>query len=557
MLGRQQYSKCVHLPLLFIASSAVLFKASYAYDSEPHSRVTTFDGMVNEKNESIKAYEIFNIVMDDETEGVAMTSTQVKHIVFKDGLVQPNWKMSTEQPSGESTGLFYHSPYADRITFDFFFGAFRSYMIAKPSALSSVRDVANPKVIDFQIDGEEHSGSFSIVYDCQKQTGPNRLRNTTINVIFPIVSDMSVKFSFQKTCGGGDHKYMEFGYYEQSDNEGAEVSRMTFPPNGAPQLVVGPHVMSSKLFLLLHKPAESQEFFHATAKSSSSALSVSVQGPVFGGVLQPERPTMLYIFYDCHQTGKQKVTVNVPIRPFDDLNAAWVKDCGGGIADGFSVGTDAFETEDIVHKGVTNMAWSLALKSTSGRISDTAPVVNSSTRFKDFWVSNQGIALHVAPEIITVEKPDVLSVYGERGVVRSSGLHNKQSGVMSKGEKMRFRTRLICKKKGRSLVVITFPIKSFNKVDFGFVKECSTPKQYRHSGFLRTANSAMFAVSIFMVMAFMTCWRFNSDNRKNVRMSQVGKVQSTFENSQDIFSVGDDEGTTKHELVKRDTHVFS
>lgn len=508
----------------------------------------TVSEAVPAKNQSEIAYQLFNIVVDDETGGSIQSNTATKHVVFQEGKVQPSWRIA----SAEATPLphFHHNAYVDRINFDFFFGAFANYQIAKPVAKSTVKDVSNPKVIDFSLDDEEHSGSFAVLYDCQRQRESNRIRNTTIEIRFQILRDMHVAFALSKSCGGGQHKYVEFGYFEHSDNEGAEISRVTFPPKGAPELIVGPHVMSTKLYLLLHRPAESQEFFHTTVRSSSpTGLSVSLRGPAFGGVLQPNRPTILYVQYECHTVGKQKITLTVPLRPFDDITASWTKDCGGGIANGLSIGTDAFTLDDVVQKGMANRIWSLALKSTSGRIDETAPVVNSSVRFKDFWLSNNGIALHIAPEIITIEKPEVVTIYGQRTVIRSSGVHAKQSGVMAKNEKMRLRLRMICKKKGRSLVLVTFPVKSFEKIDFGFVKECRAPRQHRHSGFLRTANSVMFVVSVFMVMAFATCWRYQSDDRKNNRFGRnghghgSGKVHSTFEPSEikaTIFSVGDE-----------------
>lgn len=489
--------------------------------------------LVSMKNESAKAYEMFSIVMSDEAEESAYTGTHAKHLIFKEGVVLPHWKPSTMETDDPTQALFYHGSYADRINFDFVFSPFPNYAIRKPSCTSSQKNVAIPKVIDFQIDGEEMSGSFSIVYDCQKSE--NRERNTTILVEFPIVDDAMIHFAFRKTCGGGQHKYLEFGYYEESDNEGAEVSRVTFPAPTTPSMTVGPHVMRTKVYLLLLSPAKSQEFFHVSAKSSSEALTVSVQGPVFGGILQHERATMLYIFYECHQTGKHRVWFEIPIRPFETLKASWVKDCGGGVADGLSVGTDAFTLGDVVRKGETDAAWLMALKATSGRIGDLAPVVNTSTRFTDFWVSNEGIALHIAPEIITVEKPELLTVYSLRSVVRPSGIQRESGGLMATGSKMRLRLRLVCKKKGRSLVLVTFAIKSFSKVDFGFVKECRAPMQYRHSGFMRTAKSVMIAVSLFMVTVLVTCWRFHSDESRMIQRMR------TVWNARDSKTLADEE----------------
>lgn len=503
--------------LLFVA--AVLSLLKFTCGDEENGPDADYFAL--EKNESLKAFEMFSVMMVEESEDISVASTE-RSLICKDGIVQPLWQVPPDGQAEVSWPLFYQGPYSDRITFDFFFGAVSRYAISKPTSVSSEGNVANPKIIDFQIDEEMHSGSFAIVYDCNPSPKDIPYQNTTIVVHVPIVDDMSVRFAFKKTCGGGEHKYIEFGHYEDSDNEGTEVSRVTFPTIGSSTLVVGPHVPSTKIYLLLHAPAESQEFFHAIARSKSPALAVSVQGPVFGGVLRRERPTLLYVSYDCQEKGKHEVSLLVPIRPFDDLIATWIKDCGGGVADGLNVGTDLFVLNDVVKSGVTSKQWLLALQATSTRIADTAPVVNSSVRFKDFWVSNDGIVLHIKPEIITVEKPDILKVYGTRDVVRVSGVHPEDSGeLIAPGGKMRLRLRLICKKKGKSLVVVTFAIKSFHKIDFGFVKECRTPKLYRHSGFLRTANSVMLAVSLFIVTVVATCWKLLSHHRRDIRKTRL------------------------------------
>lgn len=495
--------------------------------------LSKISGNVTEKSESAKAFEMFTILLGDEGEEGLGVFGHEKHVVFRDGLVEDHWQPpvgGTTTSEDGSNSLFYHGAYADRITFDFFFGAFPDYDITKPECLSSANNVAQPKVIDFQIDEEENSGSFTIVYDCQKHADSDRLRNTTIFVTFPVATGMSVRFAFQKTCGGGVHKYIEFGYYAASENEDAGVSRVTFGSSETSTMSVGPHVSSTRVFLLLHGPAESQEFFHVSPKSEGEGLLISVQGPVFGGVLRRGRPTMLYVVYDCRRDGKHKVSLTVPLRPFDDLKGTWEKDCGGGVAEGLSIGTSSLNHNDIVNSGVTDDEWLMALTATSGRIGENAPVVNISTRVQDLWISNDGIPLQIAPEVITVEKPDMLTVYGSRSIMRASGLQDKDGGgLIPSSSKMRLRLRMICKKKGRSLVLVTLPIKSFKKIDLGFVKECRAPRQFRHSGFLRTANSAMIAVSLILMTGLLMCLRLRPGEQKASSLSHISQTTVTDE----------------------------
>lgn len=506
-----------------------------AVDGNESVNITTLsnatDDFDNEKNESLKAYEMITILLGEEGEDGNTATNNEKHVVFQNGKLEEPWRPPSS-PDEESS-LFYHGPYADRITFDFFFGAFPEYSITKPKCTSSVTDIAQPGIIDYQVDEEENSGSFTLVYDCQKHANSETHRNTTISVTFPVAGDMSIHFAFRKTCGGGQHKYIEFGYYSESDNEDTEATQITFASSKTQELSVGPHVSSTRVFLMLKWPAESQEFFHVIVKSDDDGLAVSVQGPVFGGVMRCSRSTMLYVIYDCRRYGKHKVSLTIPLRPFDDLHGVWEKNCGGGIVDGLNIGTSFAEPDNVVQKGVTQENWLMALSATSGRIGDQAPVVNVSTRVQDLWISNDGIPLQTASEIITVEKPDMLSVYGSRSLMRASGLQDQDGdGFMASGSKMRLRLRLICKKKGRSLVLVTLPVKSFDKIDLGFVKECRAPKQHHHSGFLRTANSAMIAVSLFLLTVLLTFSRLRPSNGKLVRMQTI--------------SILSDETTAKH-----------
>lgn len=519
---------CIHIHIILLA---VILRRTQGETGG--IKTTTIETELNvsiehvEKHDSRKGYEVFTIMLGDESEDFPGSSSQAKHVVFRDGQVESHWQRPVEPTKELPSSLFYHGPYVDRISFDFYFGSFPDYDIRKPSVKSSISNIAQPQVIDFQIDEDANTGSYTIVYDCQKRDNSSTLLNTTINVNFPVATGQYVEYAFQKTCGGGYHKYLDFGYFIPSENNGVEATRSTFPTH---DMVVGPHVSSTRIFLLLQNPAESQEFFHVTALTGdSSGLSVNIQGPMFGGVLRKRRATLLYVTYDCKKDGKHKVNLTVPLRPFRDLTGTWEKDCGGGVADGLNIGTDGIDESgihDIVHNGITRKSWLLGLSATSGRIGNGAPIVNTSIRIQDLWISNNGIGVHVAPEVITVEKPDYLSVTASRSTVGHGGGGSDyigNDGLLATGGKMRLRLRIVCKKKGRSLVLVTLPIKSFQKIDLGFVKECRAPRQYHHSGFLRTANSTMITLSVFLALGTLMCLRIGSVPNKNYKNTGGGR----------------------------------
>lgn len=480
-----------------------------------------------EEDPATKAFRLFSLVVVDNDDDAQLFGQRSKDLVFNQGNATTQWRVPSDSADVSHVDpLFRHGVYADRITFDFFYAETAVYTISKPECHADNPNVASPKVSDFQLDEDEHSGTFSILYDCRKTADDSTVQNATLVVQIAVVGEHVARFAFRKTCGGGRHRYIEFGYYEDSENDAAEVSRKPFPHvrraraddggegegEGArlEPMVVGPHVSSTKVYMLLHPPAETQEFFHVSTRAEGKTVSVSAQGPLFGGVLDQGRAAVVYIFYECHDMGRVTISLTIPLAPFDDLRAQWTKDCGGGAAAGISIGSSATLPNDIVQRGVAHARWQQALRATSARVGEDAPVVNASTRVKDFWVTNDGVAMRTATEMVTVEKQDVVLAYATRSSATRGALYWSEGGsIIPSGGRQRLRLRMVCLKKGRSVVVVTMPIRSFNNIDFGFVKECRAPRHYQHSGFLRTAKSAMIAVSMLLTMTAITWWRMN------------------------------------------------
>lgn len=459
------------------------------------------------RSASEQAYHLFHLaIAAEDVEDSKPDQVDPQNIVFKEGAVQKNWMPVShlrEEPTPAQ--LFHHDEYADRISFDFSFGSFMIYDIRTPTCVSSDKDVAKPKVLDFQVDSEEQSGSFSIVYDCYRHPNEHALRNVTVSVVLPVVSGLSLFFSFHKTCGGGKHKHIDFGYFEESQGSMNDVRRIRFA-DSLGNIKIGPHAMSTKLYIQLNHPAQSQEFHRVNTTSSRNALSLTTRGPIFGGVLKPLESAVIHILYNCHGSGEVNVSVMIQLFPFHALSATWTKDCGGGLAAGLNVGTSFGNKNDVVDKAKTAQSWQLALETTGSPISERVPVVNASIRYKGFWLSNDGITVHVAPAVVTVEDPAILAVFSVNPDANRLGFDQETRSILRQGGKRHLRLKMICKRKGTSLVIVTFPVRSFSNVDFGFVKLCKAPKRYVHSGFLRTAQSLMVTVSLVMGAAFAYWW---------------------------------------------------
>lgn len=449
------------------------------------------------------AFNMFSIVVANEYNSMSSGRLTDEHVVFKDGGVTDMWiEPTSSDPQNSSTipGLYHDNEYADRISFDFFYGKFQNYDITIPTCTSSDDSIAKPKILEFQNEQKDQSGSFSVVYDCQRSPSPYLLRNATISVVFPVASGLSILFQFRKTCGGGDHQYIEFGYYQQSENNAKESSRKPFT-KGTNPIIVGPHVMNTKLYLHLSAPAKVQEFFHVSLKSSDRSMTVTPKGPVFGGVLTQSESSIIHALYECHGEGRHQVLASIPVNPFNTLHASWVKDCGGGLASGFNVGSEVSIRDDVVKSGASGPRWEVKKRAKSDKLRDDVPFLNASIHAKDFWLSNDGFPLQVAPPVTTVEKPSILAAIAPESYSQRFLNPRENTGVIPQGEKMRCRIRLVCKRKGSSMVTVIFPFKSFTNVEVSFMKECRAPRRYVRSGFLRTASSVMIVMSVLMLAA--------------------------------------------------------
>lgn len=490
-------------PVLFLLT---LHLCTFAVHTEqlPSTNLSTLG-----RNASEEAYHRFHLTLSEEEEGSYKSHRHIQAEVFKDGRLQPGWiptpRLEEYNHSQTIWSQFLHDQYADRIAFEFSFAGFLNYDLRVPVVTASNHNTAKPKVLDFQVSNEDSSGSFAIIYDCQHLSGAQLHRNITVSVVFPIVSDLSLYFSFLKTCGGGKHKYIEFGYFEESNHIAFEASRVTFQSNQS-ALTVGPHVMSTRVYVHLYYPAKSQEFFHVTTNTTNGSLSVLVRGPVFGGVVRSYEDTVIHVLYDCRATGVFQVSIQVPIWPFEPLSASWRKDCGGGLAEGLNVGTSPQIKSDVVVNAKTREKWRLALHTTSRSISDQVPVVNTSTRFTDFWLSNDGMTVHVAPPVTTVENQAILAAYSSSSGEANQMFKSESGGLLSKDGKLRLHVRMVCKRNGMSLVIVTFPIKSFTNVEFGFVKLCTAPRRYTKGKFLRTADSVTGVASILLTASLAYWW---------------------------------------------------
>lgn len=478
-------------------------------------------------NESRRAYDAFSIVLAGNEGELDLSRGAKSHTVFQRGRIMDPWYPPKKSPAtpAELARLFHHDAYADRISFELFYGDSDRYEYTMPEVLVSDKRIADPKVVEYRNDVDENSAGFSILYDCKPEEKSVPTRSVVVSVIVPVISGISVLISMVKTCGGGMHPYIEFGHYRDAIDSRLGATRVQF---GTGSFEAGPHVMSTRLYLHLHRPAQSQEFFHPTINTSSSVLSLTMRGPKFGGILRGGESTILHVLYECLGKGKSVITAYVRITPFQALRARWTKDCGGGKPVHLSIGSNSFESADVVQTGTVSRAWFVDVEqiARANRLKKSElQQFNTTTRFKDFFFTNSGHPLQVGRPAFTVNRPNVLSIVALKPPIHLNQLFLSGTGdVLDNHSSRRLRLLFICKKSGTADVLVTVPVKSFSKVEFGFQKVCKAQRKRNPSGFLRTANSFMnLALTLLFVgMVYWSCAQLRSNERKaEVRSSRI------------------------------------
>lgn len=485
-------------------------------------------------NESRRAYDAFSIVLAGNEGELGLSQGLKTHTVFQRGRIMDPWLPPKKTPASpeEQARLFHHDAYADRISFELFYGDSDRYEFTMPEVLVSDKLIADPKVVEYRNDVDENSAGFSILYDCKPEEKSVATRSVVVSVIVPVISGISVLISMVKTCGGGIHPYVEFGHYRDAIDSRLGATRLQF---GTSTFEAGPHVMSTRLYLHLHRPAQSQEFFHPTINTSSSVLSLSMRGPKFGGILRAGESTILHVLYECLGKGKSVVTAYVRITPFQPLRARWTKDCGGGKPVHLSIGSSSTDAADVVQTGTVSRAWFVDVEQiarTNRLKKSELQQFNTSTRFKDFFFTNSGHPLQIGRPAFTVNRPNVLSIVALKPPMHLNQVFLSGAGdVLDNHSSRRLRLLFICKKSGTADVLVTVPVKSFSKVEFGFQKVCKAQKKRDPSGFLRTANSFMnLALSLlFIGMVYWSCGQLrNSERKTETRSSRIPLRPSNF-----------------------------
>lgn len=433
---------------------------------------------------------------------------------------------SLDAISGASDIDWYsEADYFDRIDFRFTFAQDSSaYAITKPTISVSPGSGIDPQIVGFSVDTESANGMFTIMYRCR----PAGTKKNFIAMHLPITRGHSVDTVWIKTCGSGHFHHLVVGFKSQNSDI------IEFNPDGSMgeaerrKLEVGPMDPSTQFSMRLKPPAENLEFGRPFLESTSSDFSVHLRGTVAAGTFSGDTDTSFTVMYDCNKRTTVEVRLSIAIPPWDNVTIDWRKDCGGRPPQALVIGSSGKDSYNIMHNGELaagfNVSENEKVADVDGRVSEVPAAITSSR----FYISNDDTTsdIHIQTISLTISNPDVLeSFVGVPRMGRGSSYLASNGGVVRRQDMKILLLHYVCKKAGRSLVLVTLPVVQYKNVEFGFLKVCEKPHAYYHNGFM-TAGSLMltiFAVVIGLLIG--ACWCM-ARRRRGIKYSAVSTSEA-------------------------------
>jgi hypothetical protein len=399
--------------------------------------------------------------------------------VFKDSKLVGSWNTCLAEIKGGNVNrasCVVEPDYADRISFAFEIKdmdlpyAVTSPLVVGSRGSSDPGMSSEPEVVDFSLNRKTSSGSFTVVYHCMKGASATSLVELTL----PVIRSFNVSILWLKDCKSGPSQHLELGYINTSGQ------RQKFVDG---HVVVPATVALTEIYIRVSAPAISQEFGTANVSSSdTNVVTVSTRGSVSEGVAGARDPATIAVMYACHTNGKATISLNVPVPPWDDLEATLVKDCGGSAAS-ISIGT-SYGKDDVVSGGITSPNYFASVPDASDALRYSDVPIPASTKESSFLIKHTGgpdeDAVHFSNAVMTVGDSNSLRV-SLRGFLSGADKFSQEEGMLYPGDARKLSVHFICLNTGSTWVVVSLPLMRYKSVEFGFTKECTGPKVYKES----------------------------------------------------------------------------
>lgn len=367
------------------------------------------------------------------------------------------------------------SEYNDRLVFSFSFSQKENWTFEAPT-MEDRQNVGDATVENFALDTNKERGSFTVKYNCRKEDLGDEKKRMFMMMKIPVMKNYTMKLLWAKMCRGGKNDNIRYGYImgDKSETMG----------DGGKRLEVSPLDMTTTLYFELEPGGYLQGFGKPTMESDSDRVIVSVRGVSLGGILSSEKQTRINAIYECKGHAKAKITLKLPVPPFDDLVVEWIKDCGGGLPKGLMIGTKP-GAKDVIEHGRAHEAFE-SQEYTPGAVykrelnRSSLKVVSPDIMNIEFYFKNENMdtisPLHFDQVISTVSESKVLRVQPSQ---LSGSYFSSEGGLLRPGESKTLDLRMVCLKAGSSIVTVTLPLLKYRNMEFSFIKMCVAPKEHQ------------------------------------------------------------------------------
>ncbi|KAJ8909111.1 hypothetical protein NDN08_005807 [Rhodosorus marinus] len=449
-------------------------RAKLADDGSVHAD----DGAIQADNRAIQVGDSAEFVLNkDEEEDTLEDLSEIQFLVFVKSLANDHptaevfangelssyWLCVDDDP----TQCFFDSQYSERIAFGIQWSSAANLTLLKPT-LTNSSAIADAKPLDFKYEREERSGEFSIEYNCVEKGDIKFEIDLPFNVAKEdhVMPEQRVSFSWIKRCPGNETPSgVRMGFID-SEREQPFVYFQAPETN----MHVNMFEQATSIFLELDKDhTETNRWFHEpiVSVSDKAVVNVYLELPLENTIYR-DQATQLKVKYECLRKKQAIVTLKVPMPPFRDLIAIWVKDCSGAVARGLQVqsmdGSTLWNHEESDHLS------SVVIPENQSDF--TVQLVNVAKNEEFFFGSTNVISLHPSVALVRVKEPSF-----SEGMTTT--FLRPRGDILFSGATSLLRIVFDCQSRGMSNILVTFSPRKYEKVEVRLSKACASPKRRR------------------------------------------------------------------------------
>uniref|UniRef100_A0A7S0ZD08 Uncharacterized protein n=1 Tax=Timspurckia oligopyrenoides TaxID=708627 RepID=A0A7S0ZD08_9RHOD len=406
-----------------------------------------------------------------------------------------------------------------------------------PTAKVVGSDLVSATVLEFAFDTESSEGSFAIDFVCTEKSAGTLVR---VDVSVDITSDAKRTFSIAKQCPSKE--------LISKPHQNAALfllSRLPNPDKGPVLYEISREstsipLQSSTVVDIQMKMKNSRSihsFGPLSLTSGSSVVEARLVGVLVGGLLRRDDPERMTVLLRCHANrpdSATKVSVTLPMPPFEPLKGSWNVLCNSssvqqsaqnddfpltgtieGNRNGSHTGTDysripmneriqigslELTRPDVVSLGkvqpLFNVSAQTLMSSAEPRVIALKhyPTPQTISEFT-LWNKIRAMPLEVSSVVVSVSHPKILSARVVIPTVFGYFYVGADGGNLNDAVR-KIRLRMFCKDHGTSAVLMTLLFEDGTAVEFGFLKSCIRPQVHTRKGSTLTAGTVMRLITV-------------------------------------------------------------